>query len=169
MNILTRAKQLLKDRNLSALKELSNHTIHDASIFQDEDSITIAVLIYALSKIVERGNLNVKPFIQEIEEARLALAKQNYRLYKRTMTEIFQLVSGIDKKLRLYVEEVINQAKIKKSSKIYYHGISLARAASMLGISQWELMNYIGKTSITEFSPGNVKKRLEFTRKIFKE
>ena len=85
------------------------------------------------------------------------------------MTEIFQLVSGIDKKLRLYVEEVINQAKIKKSSKIYYHGISLARAASMLGVSQWELMNYIGKTSITEFSPGNVKKRLEFTRKIFKE
>ncbi len=169
LDILARAIVLVKEQNTASLKELSNHTIHDASIFQDEDSITIAVLIYALSKILERGKVDANSFVHKLDEASIALAKQNYKLYRRIISSIFRVISTIDKELHLYVEEVINQAKIRKSSRVYYHGISLARAASMLGVSQWELMNYIGKTSITEYSPGNVKSRLSFARKIFKE
>ena len=42
-----------EETDLVELEELSNKIIHSASIFQDEDSISIALLIYSLYK----GNL----------------------------------------------------------------------------------------------------------------
>ncbi len=39
------------------LKELSNGNTHNASIFQDGDSLTIAIVIYALSKVVDRSSI----------------------------------------------------------------------------------------------------------------
>ncbi len=168
IKILDEAIIALREKNISKLKEISNHTIHNASVFQDEDSVTIAVLIYALSKILERKSNDLSWFIKELNYVKLNLVRENLQLYRKAIKNLFKTISNIDRRLRLYVQEVINKAKIKKGAKIYYHGISLARAASMLGISQWELMSYIGKTSMTEFSSGNVKRRLSFTRKLFK-
>ena len=69
----------------------------------------------------------------------------------------------------MYIHEVINQAQIKKGCKLCEHGISIARASEVLGISQWELMHYIGKTTlIDQFSePVNVTKRLKIARSMF--
>ncbi|HLC80681.1 MAG TPA: hypothetical protein VJG31_02825, partial [Candidatus Nanoarchaeia archaeon] len=47
--------EILKVRegaDIAKLEEVSNHTIHDASVFQDIDAIQIAVLVYSLYKIV---------------------------------------------------------------------------------------------------------------------
>ena len=55
--VLTDLAGILKERkdiDVSGIKLLSNHVIHNASVFQDEDSISIAILIYSLSKIIER-------------------------------------------------------------------------------------------------------------------
>ena len=57
LTVLTELVEILKvkeEGDISEIKELSNHVIHNASIFQDEDSISVAILIYALSKIIER-------------------------------------------------------------------------------------------------------------------
>lgn len=44
----------------------------------------------------------------------------------------------------------------------------MTQAASILGVSQWELMEYIGKTSIPEtFERLNLKQRISIARKIF--
>ncbi len=169
LNVLDKAIYHLKSRDADALKELSNHTIHDASIFQDEDSIAIAVITYAISKLMERARFNTSLFIRSFDEMRLDLIKENYYAYKKEATNVIKSISSIDSKYKKYVVEIINQAKIKKGSKIYDHGISLARAASMLGISQWELMSYIGKTTIAEGSSRKAKSRLNYARRIFLE
>ena len=89
--------------------------------------------------------------------------------YRDIMKDIMNLISEVDSKIKMYIEEVISQAKIKKGSKIYEHGISAARAAEILGISQWELMGYIGNTVSSEnISTGRAKKRLLFARELFK-
>ncbi len=158
--------------NVVEIKELSNHTIHNASIYQDEDSISVAILIYALSKILERCTDN-KYCIQItglLKEAHDGLNKGNIGEYKNTIKRIFKEITKVDEKFRKYVEEVIVQAQIKKGSKIFEHGISIARASEMLGISQWELMSYIGKTSIADVANGSemTRKRLTIARGLFK-
>jgi hypothetical protein len=163
--------QVEEERDVIDLRELSNHTIHNASIFQDEDSVSLAILIYSLSKIIERraGKVSYKNLLAPLIEARKDLMDNKTEAYRKGIKKLFNFISSIDTKLKLYVEQVINQAEIKKGSKLYAHGISLARAAEILGISQWELMFYVGKTNLTDIKGGvSVKDRLNYARSLFK-
>lgn len=160
-----------EEKDIAELRELSNHTIHNASIFQDGDSVGIAILIYSLSKVIERreGKMNYKVLLKLIDEAKRDLESNRIDGYRKVIKKFFKFISTIDSKLKLYIEEVINQAEIKKGSKLYAHGISLGRAAEVLGISQWELMFYIGKTKLTDVRGGvGVKERLNYARGLFK-
>ncbi len=160
-----------EEGDAAELRELSNHTIHNASIFQDEDSVSIAILIYSLSKVIERkeGRVNYRVLLKIAIDAKKNLEGNNIDEYRRAIRKIFDFISTIDTKLKLYIEEVINQAQIKKGSKLYAHGISMARAAEILGVSQWELMFYIGKTKLTDIKGGvKVKERLNYARSLFK-
>lgn len=174
LNVLSDVVGILKveeEKDVAELRELSDHIIHNASIFQDEDSISIAILIYSLSKIIERreGRMNYNVLLKLITGAGKNLEQNKIDGYRGVIKKLFKFISTIDTKLKLYIEEVINQAEIKKGSKLYAHGISLGRAAEVLGISQWELMFYIGKTKLTDVKGGvGVRERLNYARGLFK-
>jgi len=46
--------------------------------------------------------------------------------------------------MREIIQEVLRKASINKASKIYEHGLSLAKTSKLLGITQWELSEYVG-------------------------
>jgi len=172
LSILLGVIEILKTKeeaDILEVRKLSNHTIHNATIFQDEDSISIAILIYALSKVMERsfGRIDYAKFLSSLDNARRYLEKDNEGDYRKTVKSIFSDISKLDRKIELYVEEVINQAQIKKGSKLHEHGVSIGKAADILGISQWELMNYVGKTSLTDIETINVVDRIRFVRGLF--
>jgi hypothetical protein len=171
LDVLEQAIMSLQANDHLALTELSNHVIHDASIFQDDDSVSFAVLVYALSKIGQRCSAetvscaHVHPLLSR---ARDALAAGNDEEYRAAIRQMFKEISALDEKLKLYITEVMEKAKVKKASKMHEHGISLARTAELLGISQWELQDYIGKTRIPDVELGvPVRERLERARKWF--
>ena len=168
LRVLDDASKMIEKSDMMGLKELSNHTIHNASIFQDEDSITIAVIMYTLAKIFERENKAERSVVPIINSTKKNLFENNISAYKENLRKLYDLIKNRDSKNKLYIQEVLEQAGVKKSSKIYEHGVSMGQAASILGISQWELMEYIGKTSISDtFEPQNLKKRLATARKLF--
>lgn len=171
LTVLREVVILIKDQEYAEIKELSNHTIHNASIFQDEYSVSVAVIIYSISKIMERtidGHAKIgERLAAMLNDAVALLDKDNLDGYTNSVKKILRAISEIDERLKMFIEEVVEQAQIKKGSKIYEHGISLARAAELLGVSQWELMDYIGKTTITEGAPLDVGKRLAFARSLF--
>jgi len=74
-----------------------------------------------------------------------------------------------DARFEMFIEDVIEQANVKKGSKLYEHGISIGRAAEILGISEWELMEYIGKTTIADFKKEKIDilERMEFAGSLF--
>ncbi|MBW2973627.1 hypothetical protein KY346_04490 [Candidatus Woesearchaeota archaeon] len=171
--VLKDAIEILKsdEKPAQQLSELSNHVIHDASIFQDEDSVSIAVLIYALSKVVhhchEEG-IGYESLIKGVEKAYVLLSKKDYKGYRNTIKSLFSQIKKIDEKLKLYVKEVLDRARIKKGSKMHQHGISIARTAELLGLTQWELQDYIGKQRYFEIKEMPVSKRLKTAREAFK-
>ncbi|MBD3304298.1 hypothetical protein GF343_04065 [Candidatus Woesearchaeota archaeon] len=153
------------------LSELSNHVIHDASIFQDEDSVSIAVLIYALSNVAEychEKNISYQPLIKNVEKAHDKLEKNDITNYRKTIKLLFRQIKDIDKKLKVYVKEVIDRARIKKGSKLHQHGISIAKASELLGLTQWELQDYVGKQKYFDIREIPAKKRLKTAREMFK-
>jgi len=177
ISILRKAIQIIKQEDIPALDELSNHTIHNASIFQDKDSIKIAVIIYALSKIIHRSEQITDEWdkakemiLGDFKKARFFLETNKEENYRELTKQILSNVGKIDTKLKLYVEDVLEKAKIVKGSKLYEHGISVEKAADMLGISQWDLLSYIGKTQIIDRYEEEVipiTKRLDYAKSLF--
>jgi hypothetical protein len=171
LSVLDQAIAALQAEDHHALGELSNHVIHDASIFQDDDSVSVAVLIYALSKVVQRSCdekqscVYLTPLVQT---ARQCLQEGRDEVYRQRISTLFAEIRKVDEKLKLYITEVLEKAKIKKASKLHEHGISLARTAELLGISQWELQDYIGKTRIPDIQAGiTARERLQRARSWF--
>jgi hypothetical protein len=163
--------------DVSMLFDVSNYCIHTASIYQDSDSITMAVVTYALAKMVSRykteksedfDKLKSK-IIEQIDASRASLEKENYPAYRKGMKGIVSTISAADKDLKLYIEQVIEKAKIKKGSGLYEHGISAERAAKLMGISVWEMMNYIGKTQIIDEAKisADVKEKIKLAKQLF--
>ncbi len=164
--------EAVKKEDYSALSELSNHTIHDASIFQEDDPLTLAVLVYALSKCIQRclerrqACPSVAPSLQKAYDA---LEQDDDNAYRAVIKNMLREIGEMDAQLKMYIQEVIQKAKIKKASKLYEHGISIARTAELLGLSQWELQNYIGKTVIDIPHDGmKVSERLRRARELFR-
>ena len=174
ISVLSDLVEILKekeDSDIIEIKSLSNHVIHNASVFQDEDSISVAILIYSLSKIMERNEkeLDYGKILGMLNSAAASLKNNNDILFRKSIKQLFSFIRAMDSKLKLYINEVINQAQIKKGCKLCEHGISVARASEVLGISRWELMHYMGKTTLIEqFSePVNISQRLKFARSMF--
>ena len=153
ISVLTRARQSLEQEDTKELKNLSDQTIHSASVYQHTDYILIATIIYALSKIIERKDqLNLKnwqQFIREINNL-LSLAISSIQRNKQSqfikfLTKIKRYIENSSPDLKHMIEEVIRKAQINKASKIYEHGISLAKTTKLLGITPWELSEYVGE------------------------
>ena len=173
--MLTELLNILKDKEESDagdVKELSNHIIHDASVFQDEDSISIAILIYSLAKVMERmhGNIDYALFSQKISMAKNALRADNSEMYRKIIKDLFTLIRNLDNRLKMFINEVVEHAQLKKGCKICMHGISLGRTAHILGVNQWDLMGYLGQTKITEAGESKigVKDRVRLARGLFR-
>ena len=176
-SVLKQSYFAIKQKQIYELRELSDHTIHDASIFQDEDSISIAIVIYSLSKIFEKHqfqeyqgwNVFYKQVMLTLRVAIKQVKKQDILSYRNSIESIIVLIKKIDQKVSLYIEEVMSQAKIKKSSKMYEHGISLGRASELLGVSKWELMSYVGNQRTTEynFAQRTILEKIEFSKRLF--
>lgn len=178
LNILDEGLKAVNEVNILKLKELSDHTIHDAGIFQDKDSVTIAVLMYALAKIYERPRyteykdwgLFSGTVVSKLKLAFDYLNRTDLRGYEINIKDIFSVVEKLDSKLRDYAKEVIEKAKVSKGSRIHEHGISIGRTAEILGISKWELGKYVGGTGISDVDESitkDIKHRLKFTRGLF--
>lgn len=178
LRALKRVQPFLRKENIAKLKFLSNETIHNAGIYQDTDSISISVIIFSLSKILNRPRLLNNPAINRFKEdiakeltfAKDVLERNNEKEYKNVMKRCFQKISSFEKKFGMYIREVLEHAKIKKGGRIYEHGFSAGRTAQLLGISTWELMSYIGETKIQVFTRDtniSQKERINFTRRLF--
>lgn len=171
--VLEETLKAFNEGNYGSLRDISNHIIHNASIFQDKDSVSIAVIIFSLYKIASRSEGREGKVLGSI----IKMIKESYGLlcdgraddYSTLVKKVFAAISSLDRRFGFYIEEVINQAEIKKGSKMYEHGVSAARASEVLGISEWELMNYVGKTIIPEVEkePFDVKARVSFAKGLF--
>ena len=175
LNILEETLLILRTKEESdvhKLKELSNHIVHNASIFQDEDSISVAVIIYSVYKMIERYGLRTHIYDvvnAHLKQAERLLRKDDMEGYRAAIHSAFKFISKTDKRLKEFIQEVIDKARITKGSKVFEHGISITKAASLMGISEWELANYVGKTTIVDeqMSMTDVGKRLLLTRRLF--
>ena len=179
LEVLKGSIEAVKKDNTKTLRDLSNKVINSSSLFQDEDVITMAVMIYSLSKIFERTDYRKysgwKLFFEtandSLKGASFALQNNDIVNFEKNIKNILDVIDRLDNKLKNYIKDVIHDAQIARGSRLHEHGLSLGRTSELLGINKWELMEYISKTGISEVKEGNtlsVEKRLKAARSLFK-
>jgi len=177
--ILEKTKEFLDKNDAISLKELSDHTLHASSIEQDAGNIGLAVIVYSLGKLVEKQDTlriaNFKGFITNLEkdfDKGISLIKQNKtKQFLDLLESMRQKIENVSGDLKNYIEDVIRRAEINKASKLYEHGLSQARTAKLLGVTQWELAEYVNiKPSFRPSleKPTSVKNRIKITEDILR-
>jgi len=180
LRIFGGVKKAITGNDSTKLKELSDQTVHTASITQDPDNIAVAVIIYSLSKIIERKkyqefqgwNKFYNTFISAVDNLIDAMRKNDDKKIKKDITLLRNAISGLSGKIKSYIYDVFRKAEINKASKIYEHGISMEQTANLLGISLFELASYAGQKPEISEAPFtktmDVKSRIKIAMDLFK-
>lgn len=179
LNVLKKVKIAFKNEDYIEIKNLSDNVIHNCSINQEPDCIAVAVVIYSLSKLIERESYKTekqwpkffKEYLKNIDDAIAALEKDDIETFRDEIIQIRRLIENLSGNLKKHINHVFRKAQINKASRIYEHGISMEKTAKILGVSIWELAEYAGKTGIGDVNLGvtmPIKQRIKQAEEVFR-
>jgi len=140
LSILEQTKKAIQKEDTATIKNLSDRTNNTVARTHDPDNITLAVIIYAMSKIIERRQYRNYPgwnrFYKNVnvyfDKLIFCLKQKNEECFSNTLKLIRAEIDNLSGKLRRYIQDVFRKAEINKASKIYEHGISLEKTAKLL-------------------------------------
>ncbi len=152
--VLSHAQEILKSKEMGDgehLKELSDHAIEEVAAYKDMDLVSISVLIYSIYKILQE----IKPedyqdLLKELGNAQQSLEKDQLGRYNASIKTLFELVRKSNAKVKTHLQDVMQAARIKKSAVLLHHGLSIGQAAGLMGLSNWDLQPYVGRTTSLE-------------------
>lgn len=180
LKIFEGTKKAVSEGNSKKVEELSNQTTNTASLTHDPDNIAAAVVVYALSKIIEDKDYKNQPgwkkfyevYINSIDKIIEALENKDDNSYDKHIKIIREAAGNLSGKEKKHIQEVFRDASIDKASRIYEHGISMEKTANLLGVTLYELANYAGKKmKDSQDSPESqnvtVKSRIKLVEDMF--
>lgn len=179
LRIFQETKEAVKNGDASQIKVLSTNTTNVASLTQDPDNIAVAVVVYSLSKIIERENYKSLPgwapfykaYLTSIDKIISDIKKNNDDAFRADIETIRSSIGKLSGKLKDYIQDVFRKASINKASKIYEHGISMEKTAHLLGVSMFELASYAGQKEVADVPEAKtvgVKERIKLAMGFFR-
>ena len=177
IQVLQQAKIAAMEEDIVALKKLSDQTIHATTIHQDTDNVLVAIIVYSLSKLLERKhNFSNKDFdkyfkyyLKTLDFSKTCIRKDDCDAFRDRVKDMMN-VPGLSRELKSSIKDVFHKARINKASKVYEHGVSMAATAKLLGISLWELAEYVGSGNTAEYKENktsSVSERIKTAMEIF--
>lgn len=167
----------LTKRDSDVLKEISDRIVHSSSLYNDSDGITLGIASYSLAKVISRKKSydfeDWSSFTymikNSLESALKSIQRDDLDGYRYFIKKLMELISHADKKMKYYVGDILRDAQVKKGNALYQEGLSIGLISDLVGVSEWELMNYVGKTALMEKvqHDSNVKSRLDTARRLF--
>ena len=177
LRIFKEVKIAIEQEDSDKLSDLSNQTINTASRTHDPDNIATAVVVYALGKIVGRKEYRKyktwKKFYQttltSVDAIIYSLKNNDEIKFRKNLQNIRSSIRSLSGDLKKYIDDVFIKASINKASRIYEHGISMEKTASLLGITMYELAAYAGQKGIAndEAKTIGVKTRIKWVEEVF--
>ena len=178
LRIFQETKEAITKGDVAKIRNLSNQTTNTAALTHDPDNISVAVVVYALSKIMEREDYRKLPgwnnlyntYIGAIDKILVALQKNDEKTFRQNIELIRNALNKSSGKLKDYIKDVFRSASINKASRLYEHGISMEKTSKLLGITQFELAEYAGKGKIPDVPEAktvNVRSRIKLIMDMF--
>lgn len=171
--ILSKTIDILKKKDsfdTEELKNLSEQAIEDVAVHKDIDLISATVLVYSIYKVLpEIKPENYKDLVAELESAFSNLQQNQLGRYNQNIKSLYDIIRRDNAEVKVHLQDVMHAARIKKSASLLKKGLSIGQAAGLMGLSNWDLQQYVGGTTLLgqhkEIYP--VSKRLSLALKLF--
>jgi len=178
LRIFQETKKAVERGDSATIKSLSNQTNNTAALTNDPDNIAAAVVVYSLSKIIERADYKGLPgwnkfygiYIGAIDRIIESIKREDDESYRKDIKVIRQAIETLSGKLKVYIQDVFRRASIHKASKLYEHGLSMEKTAGLLGITLYELADYAGSkelADVPQIKTVDVKARIKMAMEMF--
>ena len=157
-------------KDYEELQSLSNHSIEDVAVHKDFDLISVTVLVYSLYKIITTLIPDdYQEILQELKRAQESLQSKNLGKYNSNIRKIYKIIRRSSPKIKQHFSDVMHAARIKKGTTLLERGLSIGQAAGLMGLSNWDLQEYIGKriSQVKDHEAVPAKKRVINAFKIF--
>ncbi|MBI2665505.1 hypothetical protein HYX12_02710 [Candidatus Woesearchaeota archaeon] len=170
---LEQAIEILKRKETSdyqELEKLSNHAIEDVAAHKDLDLVAVTVLMYSLYKLAQTlSERDYQKIMKGIISAKESLTVRDFGKYNFYIKSLYKTISSCNVKIKQHLNDVMHAARIKKGAVLLEKGLSIGQAAGLMGLSNWDLQVYAGKTTAFEKHKEKIpaKKRLMIALKIF--
>ncbi len=180
LSILEETKTSFQKGDSATIKNLSNRTTNTAALTQDPDNIAVAVIVYSISKLLEREDYRKLPAWKEfykivlsgIDNTINSIKKNEEAKISENLNLLRKSIGQVSGNLKKYIQDVFRKASINKASKLYEHGLSMEKTADLLGITMFELASYAGqKESVSEIPFGkgiSTKTRIKTAMEMFR-
>ena len=85
--------------------------------------------------------------LQELRNAKTSLEQRNLGKYNAAIKKLYDLIRTCNAQVKEHLNDVMQAARIKKGATLLQRGLSIGQAAGLMGLSNWELQQYAGKTT----------------------
>jgi hypothetical protein len=169
--LIVRSMEALEKKDALAMRTISADANSLAAVEGHRELILLALVDYALSKIMSKVHYGAKDgdFYGKITGLLSEARTSSKEVCISKLEEIEDLVIKLDREEGNYNRNIMDKARIKKASKLYEQGLSLRRASELTGADPVEVLDYVGGSKIHEFKGGGKNaKRLQAAREVFK-
>ena len=138
-------------KDIEELKTLSDHAIEDIAVQKDLELVSVTVLLYSIYKIVSgMEERSYDLLLQELKNAKISLEQRNLGKYNGSIKKLYEIVRQCNVQVKEHLNDVMQAARIKKGTVLLQRGLSIGQAAGLMGLSNWELQQYAGKTTVLD-------------------
>ena len=154
----------LARQDAQALRAVYQQLLEDIAFSYDEPKYQLAMLAYALSKVVSKPRFwKAHKQGRYWEETRQMLGEMEMQAREGRMKEarhilaqILSRVESAEEQDPRFVRGLVLKARIKSASTFYASGLSLGRAAELSGLDKREILSYAGQTRMNERLSGDI-------------
>ena len=143
--------QVPETKDLEELKTLSDHSIEDIAVHKDLELVSVTVLLYSIYKIVSIMQPDdYQELLLALQSAEKSLQQNNLGRYNSSLKRLYSIVRRTDTAVQEHLQDVMQAARIKKGTALLQRGLSIGQAAGLMGLSNWDLQPYAGRTTALE-------------------
>ncbi len=158
----------LKEDDLDTLKKLSNQATETVALYKDMDAVSVAVLLYSLFKVSSCWEQSDKDeIVTQLKIALTSLQKNSFGKYNGAIKKLFSHVKSCSAKVKDHLSDVMQAARIKKSTILFQKGLSIGQAAGLMGLSNWDLQIYAADTLSAHTEKIHAESRVKQALHIF--
>jgi len=172
-------RKALEDRDIAALRKISNSAIDSTAMENGEESFLTALVSYMLSKLITKthywGIKEKAKFIgavlKKLDKCVESLEQGDSKPYLNTMQQVIEEMRALELADPRYVQNFEMKARTKLASRLYAQGFSLSLAAALTGAHKRDLMQFSGRTLIADHTEKtkSMEERLSHVRRLFSE